>query len=457
MRNLTLLLFLSFLMLDCQTPEKYDLIIKNASVLNIQSGAVNEGQTICINEDQIISIVSSSQSVTGDSIIDAADKLVTPSFIDTHVHPISEFADGDYSMVPDTLPIDSLNDYRQLLTDAFLPQGVTTILMMGHPDGWTDSFLEWTKQSKADQIDVFTCGGALATEDGNPYKGHLRLKDSLEARDRILDYYDRGIRHLKLYWRLQEPEFKAVLETSDSLGMINFGHVGGFLDPSQINIFQTLELGLKNYEHIAILPCNVFDDKDWEQFQVQYQNHFGNVEGKDAVIIYILETFRYADEHRKDEFLSLIAAMSEKDCSISTTIGWLYKAYHPTFFSEPQISELSKEQFQRCEENYQILMDYTKRLHEAAIEIRIGTDTKDGGKLLLQEIRLLAEYGMPVVESLKIASFNGAKAMGIEEDLGSIEEGKKANLLIWNQNPLENSAHLFSEKTIIKDGILYRP
>ncbi|MBL8000306.1 MAG: amidohydrolase family protein, partial [Candidatus Kapabacteria bacterium] len=76
----------------------------------------------------------------------------------------------------------------------------------------------------------------------------------------------------------------------------------------------------------------------------------------------------------------------------------------------------------------------------------------NGGKVNISELIILSKYGFSVLEIFKIASYNGAKAMGIENETGSVEKGKKANLIVWDKNPFENTRNFIGKMTIIKDG-----
>ncbi len=444
------------LFFSCNQSKTYDLVIENANVLDVNSGEQNVGQTICINDGIIKNIHSKKVNSIAKRTMDAQGKLVTPTFIDTHIHPISEFSDGDYDLVPDTIPADSIDYYRENLTDGYLPDGTSTVLMMGHPDSWTDEFVRWSNNAQANHIDVLTCGGALATEDGHTYKGHHRVLNPEVAKKQIIEYHKRGIQHLKLYWRLREPEFKSIQQTADSLGMKMFAHSGGFFDPTQLNVFQAMEMGIKHFEHIAILPCSVFQNEDWESIHAAYQNNFSDLEGdpNQLSLIYILETFKHAEENRKEALLELIDTMAKENCTISTTIGWVYKTFHDTFFAKARI-EMSPYQFQRCQANFDILMNYLNEIHRKGIPIRIGSDTNPGGKIVLLEIMLMIEYGMRVEEALKVATINGAEAIGIDDKTGTISAGKNANFIIWDKNPIEDYRNLLLDKTIIKQGIVY--
>ena len=442
---------------SCKGEIEYDLIITNANILDVETGSILNEKTLRIKNGRFQSLLPEHQNLNSKQTIDAKGKLITPTFVDTHIHPISEFSDGNYDIVPDTIPADSTEYYRANLTDGYLPDGTTTVLMMGHPDSWTDEFLQWAKDSRPSHVDVFTCGGALATEDGHTYKGHHRVLNPEVAKEKIIEYHDKGIQHLKLYWRLKEPEFKSIQHTADSLDMKMFAHSGGFFDPSQLNVFQAMDMGIRSFEHIAILPCSVFDSKDWEIIHEQYQTHFKDAEGdpNQLSLLYILETFKHAEEFKKEEFIELIDKMAENQCDISTTIGWIYKTYHETFFAPAKVPNLSIKQFERCEKSFGIIMKYLNMIHDKGIPIRIGSDTNPGGKIVLLELMLMIQFGMSAEDAIKIATINGAEALGLEAEIGSIEAGKKANFIIWEESPLDDYQNFIGEKTIIKDGILF--
>lgn len=451
------ILIITLFFTACKEADKFDLVIYNSQLLDVKKGTLENGISIGIKDGVFKKISKERISGNTEKEVDAKGKLITPSFIDAHIHPISEFSNGNYDAVPDTIPADSINYYRKKLTDGYLPHGTTTVLMMGHPDSWTDEFLRWTSNQDHNHVDVYTCGGALATMDENTYKGHFRLNDSAEAKEKVIEYYNKGVRHLKLYWRLKEPELISVQETADSLGMKMYSHAGGFFDPSQLSVGQLLNKGIQQFEHIAILPCSVFDSNDWTEIHAQYQEHFGDVQGdgEDLSIIYILETFRHIEETGEEDLLQLINELQLQDATISTTIGFVYKIYHDTFFEKAKVHSLTKEQFERCEYNFSILMKYVKLIYEKGIPIRIGSDTAPGGQIVLLEMMLLDEFGIGIEEAFKIATINGAEALGIDELVGSIELDKNANFIIWDSSPIVDAGNLIKEKTIYKNGIKY--
>jgi imidazolonepropionase-like amidohydrolase len=95
-------------------------------------------------------------------------------------------------------------------------------------------------------------------------------------------------------------------------------------------------------------------------------------------------------------------------------------------------------------------------MHDKGVKIRLGTDMPEGGESAIAEQRLLFEHGFSIGDIIKICTINGAEALGIEKKFGSIEKGKKANLVIYEKNPFDDYRNFSAERTVIKDGVVYK-
>ena len=450
MKLLTLILPLLISITSCGQTKSYDLVIKNATVYESKSGTLSKNQTILIKAGIIVSVTESKKEFSATKTIDANGKLVTPGFIDTHIHPTDVF--GDYNAAPEYLPKDSLIFYRKKLSDTYLPYGVTTAMIMGQPEKWLQPLLCWKNNSLPNYLNIYTVGGALISKESRkPYIGHITVESPLTAKQKVLEYYNLGIRHIKLYWRLRKPEFEAAFKTADSLGMKFYGHI----DQNVMFMDTTLDIGLRNYEHILTLDNSVLDfQNDGKDFSLQMQKYYAPTISNFPVVR--LEMFRFIHDNKQSAIDSLIDKLSKSNVTFSTTIHLMAEQFGLTYFSNTTDTSLSKEQTARCRENFKIFIGYAKQLFDKGIKLRIGTDCANGGKAIISEQLLLSENGFSIPAILQISTINGATALGLDTKYGSIEKGKKADILVWDKSPFDDYKNFLSNKTIIKDGVIFK-
>lgn len=105
------------------------------------------------------------------------------------------------------------------------------------------------------------------------------------------------------------------------------------------------------------------------------------------------------------------------------------------------------------------LSNMVGKINEAGIEIMAGTDTPIGlltpGRSLHYELAVMVDAGLSPMEALKTATLNPARYFEMEDELGTIDEGKWADLIILDANPLEDIRNTQSINTVIREGKVY--
>lgn len=457
MRSLTPLLLCLLLLAGCTDPvpqTKHQLVITNASVLNTLTGEVELHKTIVVDSGYIVAILDSVEDILADTILDAQDKIVVPGFIDAVGHLDDVFGDR-----PDTLKSSVENCMKQF-SETYLPYGVTTVRSSGDGTGYyaiADYLCQFASETSPD---FYFSGGSIAGwYDGTPYVNHLLVQDSSEADYWVSELYKTGtVSSIKLYCNgaMNYSIFTAGLNKARSYNMNVTSQV-----QNEITIDSALNLGLRNFEHASTLiyQRNLFHFTEEKSFN-DTLNHYYH-EQKEGFRIYPYMEAALKTGANNPEVLATIANMKAHNATMTTSLHffaqWLYLSY---FRSEPKgdrfvTSHFTEEQMARCKNGFSILSGYVKQMYDAGVILAIGTDHKDGGKAVLSEILLLHEAGIPMNDCFRIATINTAKVIGQEEKYGSVTVGKRANMVMFDENPFEDPENLLKGKTVVKDGVIY--
>lgn len=86
-----------------------------------------------------------------------------------------------------------------------------------------------------------------------------------------MEYYNLGIKHIKLYWKLQRPEFEVAFKIAESLGMKVYEHI----DQNVMFIDSTLDIGLRNYKHtLTLIKSVLYVQNDVKDFNLEMQKYY---------------------------------------------------------------------------------------------------------------------------------------------------------------------------------------
>lgn len=436
-----------------------DLAIKNARVLDVRSGQVLEGRTILIDDGRIVSVAATGDTAaSARRVLDARGRLVTPGLFDVHHH--TAFVLGDsisagggfiarLSMRPDSIAV-----YRERFARAYLPYGVTTVRDAGSDETHMPMLAAWMDPSPRTP-DFHPVGGALVSrEEGRtPFPGHAEVANPADAAARVRRHDALGFDHVKLYWRLEEPEFAAALDEARRRGM----HVTGHVDFQVLPFERALELGLRSFEHAYTVGVGAMTR---EEFLGAWREELPRTYGEETRGRFYLGALEYFHVlgPENPRVLALIDRLAETDSTVVPTLHIFAQRLGLTWFATPPVAEfddttwLDEAQRAHAVEGYRILAGYVRRMRDAGVRLVIGTDWTDPGRATLSEMLLLEDLGIPMAEVIRIATLDSARAIGVEDETGAIEPGMRAHLIVFDVDPLRDSRGLLRGRTVVKDG-----
>ena len=112
---------------------------------------------------------------------------------------------------------------------------------------------------------------------------------------------------------------------------------------------------------------------------------------------------------------------------------------------------------QDADAEFNALLETVRLLHQAGVPMVAGTDQSVPGFSLDREIELYVKAGFTPMEAIQAATLVPARAMGMEQDSGTVEPAKRADVILIDGNPLENISDIRKVDTVFAAGKMYKP
>jgi len=235
MNKLTCFLLLAITMASCnyKETEAYDLVIYNAQIIDVENESVREGQSIFINDGEIVEVRKSidKEQFIADRLIDANGKFVMPGLWDNHVH----FRGGD-----------TLVEENKDLLPLFLAYGITTVKDAG--GDITPSVMEWKDQIANGDLDgprIFSSGPKL-DGDKPAWPGSIKVSDSSDIVAALDSLEELDVDYVKTYdGNLSAENYYKIIEETEKRELKVTGHM-----PMSADFLKAISLGLDGAEHM---------------------------------------------------------------------------------------------------------------------------------------------------------------------------------------------------------------
>lgn len=421
---------LLFIVLSCAASAQ-TVLLENITLVDVKNLELKVGQTVALDGDRISAIydTGSKKRPADSTALDMKGLYLLPGLIDAHVHHATEPEGGDNATV------------TQQRLSALLRGGVTTVRDMG---GDVRVLTGLKRQAELDLIqspDIY-----YSVIIGGPeFFSDPRTVASARGKTPGDTDWMRSVN--------AQTDFDALMLRTlgtGATGIKIYAKVPAELMPKLSAAAK--KHGVRVWAHAYVVPAK---PADAVQAGVEVISHAPDLA---ATVISSYENWRRKDLPVSDDvkkasfdganYLPLLTQMKQQGTMLDATL---------TIFHQLQQRNLNAATI------YQHGVLLTRLAHQQGIKIVAGTDylTDKAGldyPMVHQEMQLLVEQaGLTPLEAIQAATLHGAEAIGIADKVGSIEVGKKANLMILSADPTKSISNSRQISHVIKNGqFVYR-
>ena len=425
--------------------------LTNVRVIDGTGAEPIENQTVVISAGKITSVgpTAGTSIPSGAKTIDLAGYTILPGLVGMHNHLFFPMGGNPpiYSTMGSSFP------------RLYLALGVTTIRTTGSVAPYTD--LEIKRLIDAGKMigpkmDVT----APYLEGKGSFTPVMRESTGPDDIRRMVNFWaDQGATSFKAYMNISRDELRAAVEESHKRGLKVTGHL------CSIGYREAAEIGIDNLEHGLLANSEYVADKKADACpegagmmglinldinSPAVQETIRVLVSKNVAITSTLPVFEASAPIAQSGIGAARALLNQRmlnTMSNDARIRYLNsRARTPA--ASPMATLVRKS------------MDFERAFAKAGGLLIAGLDpTGNGGVVAgfgdLRGIELLVEAGFTPLEAIKIASFNGAKYLGRDSQIGSIATGKSADLMIVKGNPASNIFDIENVEIVFKDGVGY--
>ncbi|RKE89077.1 amidohydrolase family protein [Ichthyenterobacterium magnum] len=459
MKTIGLYLVCIFFICGCKQNLKGDLLIENVNVINVKTGKISTNKDVLIIGDSIANIEEHDRiNFVAPEIIDGKNKYLIPGLWDMHAHWI-----------------DAYEHFFPML----LANGVT-----GIRDMWGNFPVLSNVKNKIDNgsligPDILSAG--FLVEGANPtHSGASNIADTPEkGREIVRTQKEAGADFIKVYSGLEREVYFAIADECKKQNIPMVGHI-----PQKITVEEAIKANQLSFEHF-------YQVKGF--LHPQYENYIKKLKGENVALELqdnIKEYSEYIgigaldvdiDNLEKKRLTKLIELLKNSNSFITPTLvvdkGFFRKYdsdFNPTtlnsympdyaivdyYVQDSLKTKRDSAVYNWSKKQYQLNVDLLKPMVEGGVKFLAGTDYVMEfcypGFSLHDELRIYVEEGnITPLQALQTATINPAVFLQMEDKIGTVEQSKRASLLLLNKNPLENIRHTKNIEGLILRGKYY--
>ncbi|HTE49701.1 MAG TPA: amidohydrolase family protein [Kofleriaceae bacterium] len=410
------------------------------------AAAQERDRTVLVQGDRITAVgpAASTPPPAGARVIDGRGRWLIPGLIDSHVH---FFQSGNPFTRPDAADFTSAVPYADEVArnkarlpatfKVWLASGVTSVLDCGGPMWNFDMRDQARRTAAAPRVEV--AGPLVSLIDRPPLALDdppiIKVTSPEEARALVARELPRHPDFIKM-WFIHLPTGDLVAEEAIARAAAEAAHAAGLRFLVHATELEVAKAALR--AGADILVHSVFDRPVDDEF-------IALAAKRRAILIPTLwvtagyaavlgRTFEPTEEERRLADPEILAAMSKVPHTIPERASRTVPA---------------------------AAMESLPRLWAAGITVALGTDAGNIGTLhgpsVFREARLMVQAGLTPAQVLRSATVNGARALGLEDQLGDVAVGKRADLVLLDADPLLSVDNLSRARVVVRAGQVFDP
>ena len=358
-------------------------------------------------------------------VIDARGKTILPGLWDMHAH----FEQVEWGPI-------------------YLAAGATTVRDCGNEFEFITSVRDAIAAGNGLGPRILAAG--IVDGSGPLTIGVERVDTPEQARQWVDRYHEAKFQQMKIYSSMKLEEVKTVVDEAHLLGMTVTGHV-----PEGLNAYQVIEAGQDQINHIAYIVALMHPPLP--------EHPPAGATSKAVAAI----DFNSPDAQKAIAFLKAHHTVIDPTLSVFE-LGTASTA-KPTASFEPGVNKIAPELAAQLtdvgpprpdadlrQRAFDKMVATVGVLRHAGITVVAGTDQTVPGYSLYREMELYVQAGLTPIEAIQAATIVPARVMGLDKELGTVEVGKRADVIVLGANPLDNIHNLRTVESVISGGKMYK-
>jgi imidazolonepropionase-like amidohydrolase len=420
---------------DTTTP----VVLEGGTLIDGMGGTPLDESAVLIEKGRIVRAGKKGEiDKPGDArTIDVTGKFVLPGLIDMHVH------------------------YDGWMGELFLTHGVTTVKDMGNDIEWMSEVSRQIEDGEITGPRIFYVGNGL---DAPPpvRDHHVGLGSPADAKRAVAALHEKGAIAIKVREKITPDLLRAITEEAHRLGLPVTGHI------ELMDAREAAFSGIDGLEHVtgivkATTTINREDEAGLDDIQryvselklyslIDMTKTQGLVEvlvDKGVALIPTLANWWRMASERRAEF-----AREDAEYANNESLAYLPQMVRGLLATSFLYNVKNDEDLRQMQVGYDKLQSFLRAYREAGGKILAGSDTffSVPGLSLHRELLFLVDAGLSPMQAIVMATRDNAEFLGKGAELGTIAEGKLADIVVLDDDPLRDINNIKKVAMVFKGG-----